>query len=125
MAKKTSSISIGLPCGVEFLDTISPQFPADCVSWGAIGARTTESQVHRELTSGLSMPVGFKTAHRVRFKSVSMPCVLRDARNSLSVTKQVSRQSYTRKEIRVLTILRGGRSGTITIEKHQSCVCAL
>jgi 3-deoxy-7-phosphoheptulonate synthase len=51
---------IGLPIGCEFLDTISPQFIADCVSWGAIGARTTESQIHRELASGLSVPVGFK-----------------------------------------------------------------
>ncbi|OWZ04647.1 3-deoxy-7-phosphoheptulonate synthase [Phytophthora megakarya] len=52
--------SLGLPVSLEFLDTISPQFTADLVSWGAIGARTTESQLHRELTSGLSMPVGFK-----------------------------------------------------------------
>jgi len=51
---------LGLPCGVEFLDTITPQYVADLVSWGAIGARTTESQVHRELASGLSMPIGFK-----------------------------------------------------------------
>ncbi|NRB38476.1 MAG: 3-deoxy-7-phosphoheptulonate synthase [Pseudomonadales bacterium] len=51
---------MGLPTGCEFLDTISPQYIADLVSWGAIGARTTESQVHRELASGLSMPVGFK-----------------------------------------------------------------
>lgn len=51
---------LGLPAGCEFLDTISPQFIADLVSWGAIGARTTESQIHRELASGLSMPVGFK-----------------------------------------------------------------
>ena len=49
-----------LPAGTEFLDPISPQFIADLVSWGAIGARTSESQVHRELASGLSMPVGFK-----------------------------------------------------------------
>ncbi len=51
---------LGLPAGTEYLDTISPQFLADLVAWGAIGARTTESQVHRELASGLSMPVGFK-----------------------------------------------------------------
>ena len=51
---------LGLPAGCEFLDPISPQFTADCVAWGAIGARTTESQVHRELASGLSVPVGFK-----------------------------------------------------------------
>ncbi|MBT4501767.1 MAG: 3-deoxy-7-phosphoheptulonate synthase [Gemmatimonadetes bacterium] len=50
----------GLPVGSEFLDTIMPQFIADLISWGAIGARTTESQVHRELASGLSMSVGFK-----------------------------------------------------------------
>jgi 3-deoxy-7-phosphoheptulonate synthase len=51
---------MGMPAGCEFLDMITPQYIADLVSWGAIGARTTESQVHRELTSGLSMPVGFK-----------------------------------------------------------------
>ncbi len=51
---------LGLPAGVEFLDTISPQYLADLVAWGAIGARTTESQVHREMASGLSCPVGFK-----------------------------------------------------------------
>ena len=51
---------LGLPAGCEFLDPISPQFTSDLVTWGAIGARTTESQVHRELASGLSMPVGFK-----------------------------------------------------------------
>ncbi|HCU88952.1 MAG TPA: 3-deoxy-7-phosphoheptulonate synthase [Gammaproteobacteria bacterium] len=50
----------GLPAGSEFLDVITPQFIADLISWGAIGARTTESQIHRELASGLSMPVGFK-----------------------------------------------------------------
>ena len=51
---------LGLPAGSEFLDMITPQYIADLVSWGAIGARTTESQVHRELASGLSCPVGFK-----------------------------------------------------------------
>jgi 3-deoxy-7-phosphoheptulonate synthase len=51
---------VGLPAGCEFLDPVSPQYTSDLVSWGAIGARTTESQVHRELASGLSMPVGFK-----------------------------------------------------------------
>jgi 3-deoxy-7-phosphoheptulonate synthase len=51
---------LGLPAGCEYLDMITPQYLADLVSWGAIGARTTESQVHRELASGLSCPVGFK-----------------------------------------------------------------
>jgi 3-deoxy-7-phosphoheptulonate synthase len=53
-------LDLGLPVGCEFLDPNSPQYIADAVSWGAIGARTTESQVHRQLASGLSMPVGFK-----------------------------------------------------------------
>ncbi len=53
---------MGLPAGTEYLDPISPQYVADLISWGAIGARTTESQVHRELASGLSCPVGFKNA---------------------------------------------------------------
>ena len=52
--------NLTMPAGVEFLDVISPQYIADLVSWGAIGARTTESQIHRELASGLSCPVGFK-----------------------------------------------------------------
>jgi 3-deoxy-7-phosphoheptulonate synthase len=51
---------IGLPAGSEFLDVISPQYIGDLIAWGAIGARTTESQVHRELASGLSAPIGFK-----------------------------------------------------------------
>ena len=52
--------AMGMPAGTEFLDMITPQYIADLISWGAIGARTTESQVHRELASGLSCPVGFK-----------------------------------------------------------------
>ena len=51
---------LGLPCGYEILDSITPQYIADLISWGAIGARTTESQVHRQIVSGLSFPVGFK-----------------------------------------------------------------
>ena len=53
---------LGMPAGTEFLDLISPQYIADLISWGAIGARTTESQGHRELASGLSCPIGFKNA---------------------------------------------------------------
>lgn len=53
-------IDVGLPVGCEFLEPTSPQYIADAVAWGAIGARTTESQVHRQLASGLSMPIGFK-----------------------------------------------------------------
>jgi 3-deoxy-7-phosphoheptulonate synthase len=53
-------LALNLPVGCEFLDPITPQYIADAVSWGAIGARTTESQIHRQLASGLSMPIGFK-----------------------------------------------------------------
>lgn len=82
-------VGVGLPPGTEFLDPISPQFVADCVCWGAIGARTTESQVHRELASGLSMPVGFKNGTG---GSVSIAVdAIRSAQEPhrfLSVTKQ-------------------------------------
>ncbi|MCN4144117.1 MAG: 3-deoxy-7-phosphoheptulonate synthase AroG [Thiohalomonas sp.] len=80
---------LGVPTATEFLDLISPQYVADLISWGAIGARTTESQVHRELASGLSCPVGFKNATdgavRVAIDAIasaSRPHVF------LSVTKQ-------------------------------------
>jgi 3-deoxy-7-phosphoheptulonate synthase len=53
---------IGLPCATEFLDPIVPQYLADLITWAAIGARTTESQIHRQMASGLSMPIGFKNA---------------------------------------------------------------
>jgi len=55
-------LRLGVPVGCEFLEPTSPQYIADAVSWGAIGARTTESQIHRQLASGLSMPIGFKNA---------------------------------------------------------------
>ena len=78
-----------MPAGSEFLDTITPQFIADLISWGAIGARTTESQVHRELASGLSMPVGFKNGTDGNVQIVVD--AIRAARHPhhfLSVTKQ-------------------------------------
>jgi 3-deoxy-7-phosphoheptulonate synthase len=55
-------LSVGLPVGCEFLDPVSPQYIADAVSWGAIGARTSQSQIHRQFASGLSMPIGFKNS---------------------------------------------------------------
>ena len=81
--------NLGLPAGTEYLDLISPQYIADLISWGAIGARTTESQAHRELASGLSCPVGFKNA-----TNGSMRVALDAIRSSsqphhfLSVTKE-------------------------------------
>ena len=80
---------MGLPSATEFLDPITPQFVADLVSWGAIGARTTESQVHRELASGLSMPVGFKNGTRGTIQiAIDAMRASRYPHHFLSVTKQ-------------------------------------
>ncbi|TWU49134.1 3-deoxy-7-phosphoheptulonate synthase [Rubripirellula reticaptiva] len=80
---------MGLPTGTEFLDLISPQYIADLVGWGAIGARTTESQGHRELASGLSCPVGFKngTSGNVQI-AVDAICSAQRPHHFLSVTKE-------------------------------------
>ena len=80
--------AMGLPTGTEFLDLISPQYIADLVGWGAIGARTTESQGHRELASGLSCPVGFKngTSGNVQI-AVDAICSAQRPHHFLSVTK--------------------------------------
>jgi 3-deoxy-7-phosphoheptulonate synthase len=105
---------LGLPCGVEFLDTISPQFIADLVSWGAIGARTTESQVHRELASGLSMPVGFKnsTGGEVQV-GIDAVRAARCPHSFLGVTSHgISGIVRTKGNKSAHIILRGGRSGT-------------
>jgi 3-deoxy-7-phosphoheptulonate synthase len=82
-------IDMEMPVGSEFLDTISPQFIADVISWGAIGARTTESQVHRELASGLSVPVGFKNGTDGNIQiAVDAIRAARGQHHFLSVTKQ-------------------------------------
>lgn len=67
-------LQLGLPTATEWLDPITPQYLCDLVSWGAIGARNTESQVHRELASGLSMPVGFKNATDGSIKAAADSC---------------------------------------------------
>ena len=104
--------NLGLPAGCEFLDMTTPQYFADLVAWGAIGARTTESQVHRELASGLSCPVGFKngTDGNVRIaldavKSASQP------HHFLAVTKSGrSAAAATTGNEDCHIILRGGRA---------------
>ncbi|MEC7657032.1 MAG: 3-deoxy-7-phosphoheptulonate synthase, partial [Pseudomonadota bacterium] len=104
---------MGLPAGSEFLDTISPQFIADLISWGAIGARTTESQIHRELSSGLSMPVGFKngTDGTVQI-AIDAIGAARHPHHFLSVTKQgISAIVATAGNGSCHVILRGGNSG--------------
>ncbi len=106
-------LNMGLPAGTEFLDTITPQFIADLVSWGAIGARTTESQVHRELASGLSMPVGFKngTDGNVQI-AVDAIRAASHPHHFLSVTKQgIHAIVATKGNDRCHVILRGGSSG--------------
>ena len=113
-------VELGLPTGMEFLDPISPQFVADLVAWGAIGARTTESQVHRELASGLSMPVGFKngTGGDVQIavdaiRSAAHP------HHFLSVTKQgLAAIVTTRGNQQCHLILRGGSSGPNYDKSH-------
>ena len=103
---------LGLPAGSEFLDTIMPQFYADLVSWGAIGARTTESQVHRELASGLSMPVGFKNGTNGDVQTaIDAVEAARHDHQFLSVTKQgISAIVATAGNEACHLILRGSRS---------------
>jgi len=106
-------IDIGVPPGTEFLDPISPQYLADLVAWGAIGARTTESQVHRELASGLSMPVGFKNGTRGTLQiAVDAIGSARNPHHFLSVTKQgISAIVATKGNDDCHVILRGGQTG--------------
>ncbi len=106
-------IGLGLPTGTEFLDPIMPQFMADLVSWGAIGARTSESQVHRELASGLSMPVGFKNGTDGTVQ-IAIDAIRSSAHphHFLSVTKQgLAAIVATRGNPECHVILRGGSNG--------------
>ncbi len=109
---------MGVPAGCEFLDVISPQYIGDLVSWGAIGARTTESQVHRELASGLSAPVGFKngTDGNVRI-AVEAILAARQKHHFLSVHKsgQVA-IVQTRGNDDCHVILRGGKAPNYDVQ---------
>ena len=103
---------LGLPAGSEFLDVISPQYIGDLISWGAIGARTTESQVHRELASGLSAPIGFKngTDGNIRIATDAIQAAAR-GHHFLSVHKNgkvAIVQTNGNKDCHV--ILRGGKA---------------
>ncbi|MDQ2950917.1 MAG: 3-deoxy-7-phosphoheptulonate synthase [Chloroflexota bacterium] len=104
---------LGLPAGCEFLDPISPQYTSDLVSWGAIGARTTESQVHRELASGLSMPIGFKngTGGTVQI-AIDAVCAAAYPHRFLGVTEQgLAAIVITKGNDECHVILRGGARG--------------
>ncbi len=115
---------LGVPAGSEFLDTISPQYIGDLIAWGAIGARTTESQVHRELASGLSAPIGFKngTDGNIRIAIDAIQAAAR-AHHFLSVHKngQVAIvQTNGNKDCHV--ILRGGAMPNYSAE-HVEAAC--
>jgi 3-deoxy-7-phosphoheptulonate synthase len=107
-------VALGVPAGCEFLDPISPQYTSDLVSWGAIGARTTESQVHRELASGMSMPIGFKngTGGTVQIAIDAIRAAAYPHR-FLGVTEQgLAAIVITRGNPDCHVILRGGARGT-------------
>ncbi|EER02140.1 Phospho-2-dehydro-3-deoxyheptonate aldolase, Phe-sensitive, putative [Perkinsus marinus ATCC 50983] len=111
---------LGLPVGCEFLDTLTPQYIADLVSWAAIGARTTECQLHRELGSGLSMPVGFKNSTSGDV-DVSVDAVVSAMHPHcfFSITKQGTAavvHSHGNPDAHI--ILRGGKSGPNYSKKH-------
>jgi 3-deoxy-7-phosphoheptulonate synthase len=121
---------MGLPTGCEFLDPISPQFISDLVAWGAIGARTTESQVHRELASGLSMPVGFKNSTGGGVQ-VAIDAVRSAAHphSFLGVTEQgLCAIVQTRGNSDCHVILRGGHTGpnydAAHVHKVSEALCA-
>lgn len=103
----------GLACATEVLDPIVPQYLADLVSWAAIGARTTESQTHRDMTSGLSMPVGFKNGTDGSFDvAIGALASSREAKSFLGIDQDGQTSIVTtRGNQRVHVILRGGRSG--------------
>jgi 3-deoxy-7-phosphoheptulonate synthase len=94
---------MGLPAGTEYLDMITPQYLADLVSWGAIGARTTESQVHRELASGLSCPVGFKNGTDGNL------------RIALEAVKAASQPHH------FLSVTKGGHSAIVATGGNEDC----
>ncbi|WP_114954349.1 3-deoxy-7-phosphoheptulonate synthase AroG [Sphingosinicella terrae] len=94
---------IGLPAGTEYLDMITPQYLADLVAWGAIGARTTESQVHRELASGLSCPVGFKNGTDGNL------------RIALDAVKAASQPHH------FLSVTKGGHSAIVATSGNEDC----
>jgi len=119
--------AMGLPAGVEYLDLISPQYIADLVGWGAIGARTTESQGHRELASGLSCPVGFKngTAGSIQIAVDAIGAAIQP-HNFLSVSKNGQSSIFTTAgNPDCHLILRGGKSNTNYDAASVDDACAL
>jgi 3-deoxy-7-phosphoheptulonate synthase len=118
--------ALGLPAGVEYLDTISPQYISDLVAWGAIGARTTESQVHREMASGLSCPVGFKNGTDGNVKiAVDAVGAASQPHHFLAVTKEgQATVAATAGNPDGHVILRGGKTPNYGAE-HVAATCHL
>ena len=118
--------ALGLPSGVEYLDTISPQYISDLVAWGAIGARTTESQVHREMASGLSCPVGFKNGTDGNVKiAVDAVGAASHPHHFLAVTKEGrATVAATAGNPDGHVILRGGKTPNYGAE-HVASACQL
>lgn len=120
--------NMGLPCATEFLDVITPQYFAELISWGAIGARTVESQVHRELASGLSAPIGFKNATngdtQVAVDAIKSAIY---SHHFLSTTKSGSTAIFeTKGNPNGHVILRGGASGPNFNKEHvDKCIAKL
>ena len=117
---------LGLPAGVEYLDTISPQYISDLVAWGAIGARTTESQIHREMASGLSCPVGFKNGTDGNVKiAVDAVGAASHPHHFLAVTKEGrATVAATAGNPDGHVILRGGKTPNYGAE-HVAAACEL
>ncbi|QRN41275.1 MAG: 3-deoxy-7-phosphoheptulonate synthase AroG [Neisseriaceae bacterium] len=115
---------LGIPAATEFLDMITPQYYADLISWGAIGARTTESQVHRQLASGLSCPVGFKNGTDGNLKNaIDAIGTAENPHHFLSVTKNGhSAIVETKGNPDCHLILRGGKEPNYYVKDVQSAV---
>jgi 3-deoxy-7-phosphoheptulonate synthase len=116
----------GMPAGVEYLDLLTPQYLSDLVSWGAIGARTTESQLHREMASGLSCPVGFKNGTDGSVKvAVDAVMAARNPHRFLSLTQWGQIGIFeTAGNPDTHIILRGGSTGTNYDAKSVEAACA-
>ena len=121
---------LGLPAATEWVDPITPQYLADFVSWGAIGARTTESQTHRQLASGLSMPMGFKngtggTRHSIQIAVNGM--VAASTGHAFLSTDRSGRVivAYTKGNPGVHLILRGGEQGPNYGQESVAAACAM
>ncbi len=118
--------ALGMPTGTEFLDLLSPQFIADLVAWGAIGARTTESPSHRQLSSGLSSPLGFKNGTDGGIQVAADAIVAARASHAfIGMTKMGMAAIFeTRGNDDVHVILRGGKSGPNYDATHVEATCA-